>query len=95
MKVLEACVPVQSPVFVPGHLSQPFLDMVHPNSWVTLLEYPSEFSYGEALLLCPLSDDEWVAWIPDHGEAVLHISQFCSARLGPETLNQSQTPLVH
>ncbi len=87
MKVLEACVPVQSPAFAPSHLSQPFLDMVHPNSWVTLLEYPSEYSYHEALLLCPLADDQWVAWIPDHGEAVLHISQFCNARLNMETLN--------
>ncbi|MGK7907759.1 MAG: hypothetical protein AB4040_11100 [Synechococcus sp.] len=87
MTVLEACVPVQSPTFVPQHLSQPFLDMVHPNSWVTLLEHPSEYSYGEALLLCPISDDEWVAWIPDYGEAVLHISQFCNANLAVGALN--------
>ena len=86
MKVLEACVPVQSPSFVPEHLSQPFLDMVHRNSWVTLLEYPNEYSHHEALLLCELSDDEWVAWVPDHGEAVLHISQFCNVRLNPEAL---------
>lgn len=47
--------------------------------WVHLLELPSSFSYDEALLLCQKSEDEWVAWIPDHGEAVLHTSQFCKA----------------
>lgn len=47
-----------------------------PDTWVQLLELPSPFSFDEALLLCQHSDDEWVAWIPDHGEAVLHVSQF-------------------
>lgn len=48
-----------------------------PDTWVQLLELPSSFSFDEALLLCKLSADEWVAWIPDHGEAVLHTNQFC------------------
>jgi hypothetical protein len=47
------------------------------STWVHLLESPSPLAYQEALLLCQHSEDEWVAWIPDHGEAVLHISQFC------------------
>jgi hypothetical protein len=46
-------------------------------TWVHLLELPSPFSHDEALLLCQNSEDEWVAWIPDHGEAVLHSRQFC------------------
>lgn len=46
------------------------------DTWVNLLELPSAFSYDEALLLCQLSEDEWVAWIPGHGEAVLHTRQF-------------------
>ena len=49
-----------------------------PNTWVQLLELPSSYSVEEALLLCQLSADEWVAWIPDHGEAVLTKSQFCA-----------------
>jgi hypothetical protein len=49
-----------------------------PSSWVHLLESPSDFAYEEAFLLCQKSDDEWIAWIPDFGEAVLHISQFCT-----------------
>lgn len=49
---------------------------LQPNTWVTLLEVPSSFSFDEALLLCRHSDSEWVAWIPDHGESVLHVSQF-------------------
>lgn len=48
------------------------------DSWVQLLELPSTFSYDEALLLCQISEDEWVAWIPDHGEAVLQTRQFCA-----------------
>lgn len=46
--------------------------------WVQLLELPSTFSFDEALLLCKISEDEWVAWIPEHGEAVLHTRQFCA-----------------
>lgn len=48
------------------------------DTWVHLLELPSPFSFDEALLLCQISEDEWVAWIPDHGEAVLHNRQFCA-----------------
>lgn len=47
------------------------------NTWVKLLELKSEFSFDEALLLCQHSEDEWLAWIPDHGEAVLNAKQFC------------------
>jgi len=50
------------------------------STWVQLLELPSPYSFGEALLLCQHSEDEWIAWIPDHGEAVLHTSQFCISR---------------
>lgn len=49
-----------------------------PNTWVQLLELPSTYSYEEALLLCQLSADEWIGWIPSHGEAVLKNSQFCA-----------------
>lgn len=45
------------------------------DTWVQLLELPSTFSFDEALLLCQISEDEWLAWIPDHGEAVLHVSK--------------------
>ncbi|MGH7998747.1 MAG: hypothetical protein ACREPR_04770 [Brasilonema sp.] len=46
-------------------------------SWVKLLELPNPYSFDEALLLCQVSHKEWLAWIPDHGEAQLHINQFC------------------
>lgn len=49
------------------------------STWVRLLELPSPFSFDEAMLLCKHSDDEWLAWIPEHGEAVLHTSHFCFA----------------
>lgn len=44
--------------------------------WVKLVVVPSAYSHDSALLLCRYSDDEWVAWIPDHGEAILHVSEF-------------------
>ncbi len=49
-----------------------------PDTWVKLLELPSAYSYQEALLLCQVSQEEWVTWIPDHGEAVLQTRQFCA-----------------
>ena len=44
--------------------------------WVKLLQLPNPFSFDEALLLCQVSEDEWLAWIPDHGEAILHNRDF-------------------
>lgn len=48
------------------------------NTWVQLLKLPHEYSHDEALLLCELTADEWVAWIPGHGEAVLQVRDFCA-----------------
>jgi hypothetical protein len=47
-----------------------------PAIWVQLAVCPSAYSHSQALLLCRYSDDEWLAWIPDHGETVLHVSEF-------------------
>jgi hypothetical protein len=46
------------------------------SSWVKLLQLPNPYSFEEALLLCPVSDEEWLVWIPDHGEAILHHRAF-------------------
>ncbi len=54
-----------------------WLEELQPGKWVKLLDLPSAFSFDEALLLCQCSAREWVAWIPDSGEEVLHTSQFC------------------
>lgn len=48
------------------------------STWVSLLEAPSTFSYDEALLICQQSEDEWLAWVPEHGEVILHTRQFFS-----------------
>lgn len=48
----------------------------HSSTWVKLQKCPSPYSYDEALLLCQHSDTEWIAWVPDYGEIVLHRSQF-------------------
>jgi hypothetical protein len=47
------------------------------NMWVELLEQLNPLSHSEALLLCQKSDTEWIAWIPDHGEATLRVDEFC------------------
>ncbi len=49
------------------------------STWVQLREPPSPYSHDEALLLCQHSDTEWMVWIPDHGEMILHRSQFDKA----------------
>jgi hypothetical protein len=48
--------------------------------WVRLLERPNAWSFEEALLLCQKSEYEWLAWIPDYGEATIHLRQFCAPR---------------
>lgn len=49
------------------------------STWVQLREPPSPYSHDEALLLCRHSDTEWIVWIPDHGQMILHRSQFAKA----------------
>lgn len=44
--------------------------------WVKLVAPPDPMSYDEALLLTRQSEDEWLAWVPDHGEVTLHVSEF-------------------
>ena len=66
---------------IPLNRTQETTAMIQPQSdtWVRLLE-PESFSplcEDEALLLCQISNWEWVAWIPAHGEAVVNIEQFC------------------
>ena len=55
------------------------MPQLQSDTWVQLLE-PESFSPlcdDEALLLCQISNWEWAAWIPAHGEAVINIEQFC------------------
>lgn len=46
------------------------------DTWVKLLQPPSEYGFEEAKLLCQESSDAWVAWVPDYGEIVLDKSHF-------------------
>lgn len=59
------------------YYAQNTLKVLESGDWVSLLELPSEWAYDQALLLCELDEESWVAWIPDHGEAVLCLRQFC------------------
>ncbi len=44
--------------------------------WVCLQERPNDWSHDRALLLCECAEHEWLAWIPDYGEASIHSRQF-------------------
>jgi hypothetical protein len=46
-----------------------FVPQAH--QWVQLRDCLSEFSDDRALLLCQETEDRWVAWVPDYGEAIL------------------------
>lgn len=67
-----------------GYLQNPFHQLDHDtaepelqeSTWVQLHELPSPYSYDQALLLCQHSDTEWIVWVPEHGEMLLHRSQF-------------------
>ncbi len=50
------------------------------STWVQLQELPSPYSHDEALLLCQHSETEWVVWIPEYGEMILHRSQLGRSR---------------
>jgi hypothetical protein len=48
-----------------------------PSTWVKLFNPPTAFSFDEAFLLCEYSEDQWLAWIPDYGEILLGLHEFC------------------
>jgi hypothetical protein len=50
-----------------------------PDMWVQLRDLPSTYSYDRALLICELTADQWIAWVPDHGEVLLTRSEFLQA----------------
>ncbi|PPS43251.1 hypothetical protein [Chroococcidiopsis sp. TS-821] len=46
------------------------------DTWVKLLQSPSDYAFDEAKLLCQESLETWRAWVPDYGEVVLDRSDF-------------------
>jgi hypothetical protein len=47
------------------------------DTWVKLLELPSEYASDEGLLLCEgESPNAWLLWVPNHGEITLDRSYF-------------------
>lgn len=53
-----------------------FSSEYEPGTWVDLRELPNPYSHDEALLLCQSAENQWIAWIPNHGETILHRHQF-------------------
>jgi hypothetical protein len=47
-----------------------------PSTWVKVFKPPTAFAFDEALLLCQITENQWLAWIPDHGEILLHTDEF-------------------
>ncbi|WRH67942.1 MAG: hypothetical protein RSE13_06510 [Planktothrix sp. GU0601_MAG3] len=35
----------------------------NPFTWVQMREKPNPYSHDQALLLCQVTEDEWVAWV--------------------------------
>ncbi len=62
---------------LPSNGQRPTPPSLERNTWVQLLKPLTPYCHSEALLLCPLSDSQWVAWIPDHGETILNLDQVC------------------
>ncbi len=46
------------------------------DTWVKLLQPPSDYACDEAQLLCQESPTIWIAWVPNHGEVKLDRSTF-------------------
>ncbi|WP_421658271.1 hypothetical protein [Leptothermofonsia sp. ETS-13] len=46
------------------------------DTWVKLLQRPSEYASDEAKLLCQDTPNTWIAWVPDYGEVVLGHGDF-------------------
>lgn len=51
-----------------------FLSHLVPGTWIPIEELPSPLAHNEAVLLCQLSEHQWLSWIPDHGEYVLELT---------------------
>ena len=58
------------------HSRNPASDQVAPSTWVKLINPPTAFSFDEAWLLCQVSEQEWLGWVPDHGEILLNLDEF-------------------
>ncbi len=48
------------------------------DAWVKLNHLLSDYSEAEALLLCQVDSNTWVAWVPGYGEALLHGEDLCN-----------------
>lgn len=46
------------------------------DAWVKLNGVLSDYSFDEALLLCQQDSNQWLAWVPDHGEVIVNRSDF-------------------
>jgi hypothetical protein len=41
--------------------------------WIKISDLPNSFYFDEAILLCQKSENSWIAWIPEHGQIVIHV----------------------
>jgi hypothetical protein len=47
-----------------------------PSTWVKLNQCPGLCSSDEALLLCQVTQNQWLVWVPDYGELILEREGF-------------------
>ncbi|MCU0549679.1 MAG: hypothetical protein MUC48_10060 [Leptolyngbya sp. Prado105] len=49
-----------------------------PSMWVQLLNPPTAYSFDQGWLLCQVSENQWLAWVPEYGELLLKTDEFSS-----------------
>lgn len=59
----------------PGDVSK----HLRPGVWLPLEQPPSPFADSEALLLCQLTELDWLTWVPNYGE--FHLRLDCTPLL--------------
>ena len=61
-----------TPKTIKANFTQAALEnALQPGQWLKLESVPSPFAYDEALLLCRVSQREWISWVPNYGEYIL------------------------
>ncbi|MGF1602545.1 MAG: hypothetical protein ACFCU8_11085 [Thermosynechococcaceae cyanobacterium] len=74
---ISTVVSQQSALSTEGLSTESFIPQA--SQWVQLRDCLSPYGADQALLLCESGVDQWVAWVPNHGEALLGREQMVMA----------------
>jgi hypothetical protein len=68
-----------STVVSPSAVALPERFIPQAHQWVQLRDRLSEYSADQALLLCEVESDQWIAWVPNLGQVMLGRDQIVQA----------------